>query len=194
MGCDQAAVHEAKKHAQFQFTHPAWGATRTHNCCSVRLAVVSIHAPRVGCDYLFTSILALTRCFNSRTPRGVRQEFEGTMLEDELFQFTHPAWGATLAINRACPVSTCFNSRTPRGVRLIMARQAAVREAFQFTHPAWGATVVAVTKPIYRLFQFTHPAWGATLARTNTNNVIPCFNSRTPRGVRRKYTRKTCSR
>ena len=56
----------------FQFTHPVWGATAP----AVRLKLatdVSIHAPRVGCDYL--RHLALT--------------------EDLPFQFTHPVWGAT---------------------------------------------------------------------------------------------------
>ena len=34
----------------FQFTHPVWGAT-LRGCSYVELEDVSIHAPRVGCDF-----------------------------------------------------------------------------------------------------------------------------------------------
>ena len=147
---------------------------------------VSIHAPRVGCD----------------KRNGV------VTLDKDLFQFTHPAWGATfVGYSRLDKI-----------------------EPFQFTHPAWGATVggflqaeyLAVsihaprvgcdtakeeTEDTETMFQFTHPAWGATITTTVRGDTVyvsihaprvGCdehlrappqhperFNSRTPRGVRR---------
>jgi len=56
----------------FQFTRPAWGATQ-RSCGSKRNIHVSIHAPRMGRDWLFNNNQILTN----------------------EFQFTRPAWGAT---------------------------------------------------------------------------------------------------
>ena len=57
--------------------------------------IVSIHAPREGCDQDQQSILYMVAGFNSRTPGGVR-----------------PTWWLWI------PHFRCFNSRTPGGVRL----------------------------------------------------------------------------
>ena len=59
---------------KFQFTHPVWGATFLITK-SREMRVVSIHAPRVGCDGA------------TNNPEVIAP----------LFQFTHPVWGATLA-------------------------------------------------------------------------------------------------
>ena len=58
--------------SQFQFTHPGRGATDRSRAVKV-IEVVSIHAPREGCDGLTSTLLA------SATE----------------FQFTHPGRGAT---------------------------------------------------------------------------------------------------
>ena len=101
----------------FQSTHPGWGAT----CARVfdgDSPVISIHAPRVGCD-------AHLRAISTKS---------------SLFQSTHPGWGATLTIinynklttisihaprvgcdsiyNHSIKISVNFNPRTPGGVRL----------------------------------------------------------------------------
>ena len=57
---------------KFQFTHPVWGATSKYVTKQFR-NVVSIHAPRVGCD-----------------KAGAKEAAKGAV-----FQFTHPVWGAT---------------------------------------------------------------------------------------------------
>ena len=72
-----------------------WGATLTLSK-ALDSSLVSIHAPRVGCDYAWIPKSALTQGFNSRTPCGVRQTIVGAMLEKD-----------------------SFNSRTPCGVRLV---------------------------------------------------------------------------
>ena len=79
-----------------------------------------------------------------------------------MFQFTHPAWGATggvavdfslLSFQFTHPAWGATHGHIPR-------QGAAV--GFQFTHPAWGATRHSRRVTLRRLFQFTHPAWGAT--------------------------------
>ena len=148
------------------------------------------------------------RCFNSRTPRGVRHR---------------------LSARRTLPKR--FNSRTPRGVRHRQQKTPGKRlgvsihaprvgcdkrngvvtldkDLFQFTHPAWGATFVGYSRlDKIEPFQFTHPAWGATVGgflqaeylavsihaprvgcdprAERPSETAESFNSRTPRGVRR---------
>ena len=145
--------------------------------------MVSIHAPRAGCDISRKKSLITFKCFNSRTPCGVR-----------------------LRLSRNIDITLCFNSRTPCGVRLHALQSLGNPRRFQFTHPVRGATSMVkyiIYRPssfnsrtpcgvrLYRprlnqpdcLFQFTHPVRGATPLSA------PCrgrrgFNSRTPCGVR----------
>ena len=82
----------------FQFTHPGRGATYPA-CLGDWSCLVSIHAPREGCDSSRSWRALSTSCFNSRTPGGVRPP---------------------LSPRHAC-CRYCFNSRTPGGVRLVRA-------------------------------------------------------------------------
>ena len=79
---------------RFQSTHPGWGATNG----AVQLffgILISIHAPRVGCDDHHVNKIFL---------HGV-------------FQSTHPGWGATKHNVDTIKVYKNFNPRTPGGVR-----------------------------------------------------------------------------
>ncbi len=82
---------------EFQFTHPVWGATQKHDKSKAK-GDVSIHAPRVGCDSITHISLTSTLGFNSRTPCGVRPHIFPLSVIKKLFQFTHPVWGATYAL------------------------------------------------------------------------------------------------
>ena len=146
----------------FQFTHPVWGATwgklisqinqmsfNSRTPCGVRHkrsswmfrnTVVSIHAPRAGCDRFKLLGLQLLSRFNSRTPCGVRH-------------------GSAVTIHE---VRICFNSRTPCGVRRITSISNICIRLFQFTHPVRGATLECQYHLLTRTFQFTHPVRGAT--------------------------------
>ena len=106
--------------------------------------MVSIHAPREGCDY--TELLR--------------------ELREIAFQFTHPGRGTTVKgfqMVAERPVSIhapregcdghqeqseegqgCFNSRTPGGVRPRTFGAVRLLRRFQFTHPGRGATGVGV--------------------------------------------------
>ena len=148
--------------AKFQFTHPAWGATRQPTLHLTRRSrfnsrtprgvrrhvflcfcvsdTVSIHAPRVGCD--------------SGKTKGHFVIF--------WFHFTHPAWGATSGSTGVACVNT-VSIHAPRvGCDIYALLQRSRERLFQFTHPAWGATFVPKRLVWDGWFQFTHPAWGAT--------------------------------
>ena len=108
---------------EFQFTHPARGATR-QTMRRVQAFDVSIHAPRTGCDRSGGGSRLEDLSFNSRTPHGVRHVDNLLAKVSPVFQFTHPARGATYRWYRLLLV-VCW---------------------FQFTHPARGATTLEATQ------------------------------------------------
>ena len=105
----------------FQSTPPARGATSEalQRAWSV---VISIHAPREGCDLLPISIFLSLLNFNPRTPRGVRQVHQSCPI--------HPGHISIHAPREGC--DPC-RGQGERPVPL-----------FQSTHPARGATVAAL--------------------------------------------------
>ena len=150
-----------KANAEFQFTHPGRGATKPARA-NRRRSRVSIHAPREGCDRRSCLQTTCQRCFNSRTPGGVRLVPDSDYSGVGMFQFTHPGRGATqltikeainLIVSIHAPREGCdrlvmlplmpicsFNSRTPGGVRLLLRICRFTHVTFQFTHPGRGAT------------------------------------------------------
>ena len=152
--------------------------------CLLAASVISIHAPREGCDGFGTGDVSGWRYFNPRTPRGVRLEIP----------------------TRAIVVSD-FNPRTPRGVRRGHVAHLRLDTVISIHAPREGcdmldekdlqAIAISIHAPRegcdYRRysdgrfaprFQSTHPARGATW-----KCFFPCsqfinFNPRTPRGVR----------
>ena len=78
----------------FQFTHPGRGATLNFSGGEDN-RLVSIHAPREGCDSNRSCRAPCSPSFNSRTPGGVRLESALHQAQDTTFQFTHPGRGAT---------------------------------------------------------------------------------------------------
>ena len=79
---------------------------------------ISIHAPRAGCDYGRAMEVTGARNFNPRTPCGVRR--------------------SAPARSRAAP--PYFNPRTPCGVRRTTRQPRLPGKKFQSTHPVRGAT------------------------------------------------------
>ncbi len=167
----------------FQFTHPGRGATYGI-CQEVYNQLVSIHAPREGCDFF---------C-GRKSPLPPK------------FQFTHPGRGATKMmcaseaisiVSIHAPREGCdnrtrvteqwtrsFNSRTPGGVRLgLYIRLCSIR-AFQFTHPGRGATVAAPVDGHGIIVSIHAPREGCDFLAMGTTYGAIRFNSRTPGGVR----------
>ena len=169
----------------FQFTHPGRGATRVgatllqqprrfnsrtpggvRHCgrgIPHRRVVVSIHAPREGCDMIYANILTYSYMFQFTHPgRGATPRFCVRYPVPKPFQFTHPGRGATRrrvphdirrwvsihapregcdeAYNKVMNIMSGFNSRTPGGVRLSTFHCLLLSIKFQFTHPGRGAT------------------------------------------------------
>ena len=122
------------------------------------MPLVSIHAPREGCDLQIDSTKRPRRRFqfthpgrgatfnrkdgtdgtsgfNSRTPGGVRHTKRKTRQRRELFQFTHPGRGATRRRSRRSSIDASFNSRTPGGVRRLQCRYHWCQESFNSRTP-----------------------------------------------------------
>ena len=135
----------------------------------VQVVIISIHAPREGCDSGSPRGFLGSWDFNPRTPRGVRLA-------------PHAGGGAAILISIHAPREGCD---TINQLRMAFQIQ------FQSTHPARGAT--SNDKRLEAdelLFQSTHPARGATVCRRATMDVFTCFNPRTPRGVRPRRSAK----
>jgi len=123
----------------FQFTRPAWGATRIKDGLHVP-GKFQFTRPAWGATVPHRQYCARQSSFNSRAPRGARR-----------FRFV------------GMHSDYCFNSRAPRGARLHSHGRARLAfDQFQFTRPAWGATSYAAVAVAVASFQFTRPAWGAT--------------------------------
>ena len=128
----------------FQFTHPVWGATVGIDSIDTLLDV-SIHAPRVGCDYV-TLTAEVLPYVSIHAPRA----------------------GCDCYAPRAYCSTRGFNSRTPCGMRRGQPQTTQWGVRFQFTHPVWGATSPLSDMLCGMAFQFTHPVWGATLLHSTT--------------------------
>ena len=137
------------------------GVRLEHRVLVAALGLVSIHAPREGCD-LILSCIALSALVSIHAPRE----------------------GCDLTIDAYSSSATGFNSRTPGGVRPARATICTATTRFQFTHPGRGATMVLICLKVYQMFQFTHPGRGATFPSSLFIILLCRFNSRTPGGVR----------
>ena len=168
----------------FQSTHPVWGATRTQetrfarsqnfnprtpcgvrrvgSCVSALPHPISIHAPRVGCDFDNPGYPGGGEYFNPRTPCGVRHAGRGSRPGPERFQSTHPVWGAT-------------------GQYLHAARLPAL---FQSTHPVWGATSFIIHNLHINHISIHAPRVGCDMSHKIKIKKGRYFNPRTPCGVR----------
>ena len=190
----------------FQFTHPGRGAT-SPDLSTYTSYVVSIHAPREGCDVTFSTSRLCVSGFNSRTPGGVRHARDIADTEYWLFQFTHPGRGATHLSGQWRERWKSFNSRTPGGVRRGKSVRAshpevsihAPREGcdWQFVKRNGFSLSVSIHAPREGCDDDTHtwraggevsihaPREGCDLGVISIQVGLSCFNSRTPGGVRR---------
>ena len=148
--------------------------------------IVSIHAPREGCDRRAGRLCLRLRGFNSRTPGGVRLLFDFCSNTWCKFQFTHPGRGATGCHRQQSSKDYSFNSRTPGGVRPSRspnqhnAKDVSIhapregcdpapatnqppRQRFNSRTPGGVRRIRLNTCSRLILFQFTHPGRGATL-------------------------------
>ena len=173
----------------FQFTHPGRGATTSTTRGRVAMSI----------------------CFNSRTPGGVRRFVRAFLLRlDEVsihapregcdssggappnpqvaFQFTHPGRGATFSSASIRRRIVCFNSRTPGGVRRECAPHGAQVIWVSIHAPREGCDT-SFSEMMMRAsaFQFTHPGRGATRRRGSLPTSSTLFQFTHPGRGATKY-------
>ena len=146
---------------KFQSTPPVWGATFFH--FPVRCGrVISIHAPRVGGDWICARTPIRGSGFQSTPPvwgATIKMCYEAGTVP---FQSTPPVWGATLQ-ESGCTKSGAFQSTPPVwGATCHMPLSAQPFCLFQSTPPVWGATGTSYFEFMRGGFQSTPPVWGAT--------------------------------
>ena len=169
----------------FQFTHPGRGATM-RRLDRISSGIVSIHAPRAGCDHHRPSGHARQPRFNSRTPCGVRLTLPIYFRSDALvsihapragcdkkseldewltrkFQFTHPVRGATRLL-QDWDDSGAVSIHAPRaGCDSNIKGFLLERDGFNSRTPCgvrlWSRLILLT----FFWFQFTHPVRGATV-------------------------------
>ena len=169
----------------FQFTHLGRGATGLQTQI-LKLRVVSIHAPREGCDNTELFCEPCIRSFNSRTSGGVRLLKPIPWCSASTFQFTHLGRGATieeacrmqsLSVSIHAPREGCdivsaplgtsrasFNSRTSGGVRPSgITSVNALKSSFNSRTSGGVRPTTAISATVPAMFQFTHLGRGATV-------------------------------
>ena len=146
--------------------------------------MISIHAPRVGCDSPGHPEGKTRETFQSTHPVWGATRGNQSIQGNDRFQSTHPVWGATLVRYQYITASR-FQSTHPVWGATVLSNQDDLQPSisihaprvgcdvaflvtrkplppFQSTHPVWGATTTARSWPGLVKFQSTHPVWGAT--------------------------------
>ena len=129
--------------------------------CYVR--IVSIHAPREGCD-------------TNAPERSSRRSS---------FQFTHPGRGATSTGFSARRLTSCFNSRTPGGVRLQRLSTLGKACTVSIHAPREGCDFGTLKYSHFHCSFNSRTPGGVRPIGRSASVSKGGFNSRTPGGVRR---------
>ena len=172
----------------------------------VTATVISIHAPRAGCDISTDLVRISNSNFNPRTPCGgatsdvqiygnhphisIHAPRAGCDHFIHKFRFTAtisihaPRAGCDLSDTRGSMVEFDFNPRTPCGVRLVNSVFDATKP-FQSTHPVRGATITDMSDNANKMDFNPRTPCGVRLCRICLSRALSNFNPRTPCGVRR---------
>ena len=154
---------------QFQFTQPKRAATGLEKHISP-VEVFQFTQPKRAATYGTGSyVQGRNRCFNSRSPNGLRQPRGGAKVFHPLFQFTQPKRAAT----GGCSIGSCcgggFNSRSPNGLRQSEESAFLFSEKFQFTQPKRAATGHYFAKPFGLLVSIHAAQTGCDLRKRDNN-------------------------
>ena len=170
---------DAVKAFEFQSTHPVRGATEARPHGDGWL-LISIHAPREGCDTVSRPAKLMVFLFQSTHPvRGATLPPCPPESHDG-FQSTHPVRGATLH-GQLEPEGLLISIHAPReGCDRAAPPNTRPWAVFQSTHPVRGATNKDRTNGLTQEFQSTHPVRGATPARSAPDAMLLAFQSTHP--------------
>ena len=169
---------------RFQSTHPARGATTPSTAVS-RPRVISIHAPREGCDATPSQHPAAQSGFQSTHPaRGATPHRPGGTAQP-LISIHAPREGCDFFLTDILFHQNNFNPRTPRGVRrALQRRHGTVGWHFNPRTPR-GVRLLKYYLPIREKEISIHaPREGCDMGMTCIDRTDEHFNPRTPRGVR----------
>ena len=145
----------------FQFTHPVWGATLLDLLVEVR-QLVSIHAPRVGCDASLEASISSRGYVSIHAPRV----------------------GCDLCGRYYALHSRCFNSRTPCGVRLRVTASTDTTTTVSIHAPRVGCDWDSDKYDVKGQVSIHAPRVGCDTRAQCSTSTSKSFNSRTPCGVR----------
>ena len=178
-GCDRNPPSSVDRSSTFQSTHPVRGATAHH---AIRFGglIISIHAPREGCDPAFSTPSAHCNISIHAPREGCDLRPARKIRERHRFQSTHPMRGATdyQAIRLS---KDAFQSTHPvRGATPCWCATVRPRIGFQSTHPVRGATSYTESTGTFNQFQSTHPVRGAT-AEVADRVLDPLISIHAPR-------------
>ena len=125
---------------------------------------ISIHAPRMGSDFVQRFITPPASLISIHAPRmgSDLPPLSGCGLF-HVFQSTLPGWGATPNPVIRSIRKTNFNPRSPDGERRSLLSLVLSEMRFQSTLPGWGATFNVIGDVGAGVFQSTLPRWGATI-------------------------------
>ena len=153
--------------------------------CRMLGVKVSIHAPRVGCDYA-RQRLQRYGYVSIHAPRvGCDAALSSGQLWQIKFQFTHPVWGAT-GCRLAVGARAGFNSRTPCGVRPDSLGVDLWFFIVSIHAPRVGCDLRRTRGIAVFRVSIHAPRVGCDLAAAPSGSGQRRFNSRTPCGVRLK--------
>ena len=163
MGCDNKRSSWMFRNIVVSIHAPRVGCDRWCRRLSA-VCLVSIHAPRVGCDEYVILLYSMWHVVSIHAPRvGCDREPTG-VYEEELFVSIHaPRLGCDIPDPQEGGRFFKFQFTHPvwGATKRCCGGDDSIT-SFQFTHPVWGATPLQGNH-IYTLqFQFTHPVWGAT--------------------------------
>ncbi len=117
----------------FQSTHPVRDATITRIGPGRFGRIISIHAPRTGCDQACADGMAWLYHFNPRTPYGMRRHLLRQSEAAHEISIHAPRTGCDIEAGANITVRRHFNPRTPYGMRREATRRC-VRLVFISIH------------------------------------------------------------
>ena len=132
--------------------------------CLGAVALVSIHAPRAGCDCSKFFISCILHWVSIHAPRAGCDNC------------------SRIAV---CSGSSCFNSRTPCGVRLCLSVQMQALRRVSIHAPRAGCDSNMLLRRTCLVVSIHAPRAGCDCLRLDSHRQGLRFNSRTPCGVRR---------
>ena len=168
---------------RFQSMLPVGGATSLSSWLHLRLTNFNSRSPR-GERQESTQIRYFHPYFNPRSPRGERLGARSSVSAPSLFQSTLSVGRATTSCRRPCASCGNFNPRSPRGERQERPDGFVIPIDFNPRSPRGERRRTDGARPCLEAFQSTLSEGRATTNRYHHRRIQHNFNPRSPRGER----------